>query len=135
MNAPLAARLPLEVLHDVGDVDRRPVDPRLDERAIEQTARRPDERTPRQILFVPRLLAHEHHARVTRAFAEHGLRPTLVELARGAARSDLPQLRQCRSRRDQRRGGIDDLLSLPHARPAVQAMCQAARGLSPALHL
>ena len=84
VDAPLAARLPLEVLDDVGDVDLRAVDPRLRERPIEQRAGRTDERMAAQILGVARLLADEHQRRRRRAFAEDGLRGALVEVACGA---------------------------------------------------
>ena len=47
VDAPLAARLPLEVLDDVGDVDRCAVDAGVLERAVEQLAGRADERMAR----------------------------------------------------------------------------------------
>ena len=40
VNPPLAARLPLEMLDDVGDVGRRPVDARGFQRAIEKLDRK-----------------------------------------------------------------------------------------------
>src|SRR4029078_6077448 len=42
VDAPLAARLPLEVLHHVGDIDELPVDPGLLEGAVERLARTAD---------------------------------------------------------------------------------------------
>src|SRR5438093_10521924 len=81
MNPALAARLPLEVLHDVGDVDRSAIDARSFERAIEQLACGADEWTPGEIFGVARLLAHQHQLGLTRAFAEDGLRAVLPQVA------------------------------------------------------
>src|ERR687887_611324 len=77
VDAPLAARLPLEVLDDVRDVGLPPVDPRLLERLVEDPAGRADERLPRLVLLVAGLLADEHHVRRPRALAEHCLRRVL----------------------------------------------------------
>src|SRR3954470_23659276 len=60
VNAPLAARLPLEMLHDVGDINDRAIDARIGERAIEEFAGRTDERVAAHVLGVPWLLADEH---------------------------------------------------------------------------
>ena len=60
VDAPLAARLPLEVLHDVGDVDGGAIDAGLRERAVEQLAGRADERMAGEIFRVARLLADQH---------------------------------------------------------------------------
>ena len=59
--AALAALLELEMLHRIGDVDARALDPRFGERPIEEPAGRPDERSAGAVLGIPRLLAHEHH--------------------------------------------------------------------------
>ena len=80
-SAPLAARLVLEVLHGVGDVDVRAVDARRLERAVEHLARGADEGAPGKILLVARLLADQHQGRIGRAFAEHGLGGVLVKVA------------------------------------------------------
>src|SRR5207248_7188824 len=82
VDAALAARLPLEVLDDVGHVDGRSIDARFTERAIEQLARRSDERVPAQVFVVPRLLADEHQLRFLRAFAEDRLRAAAPQIAR-----------------------------------------------------
>src|SRR6266850_6534614 len=52
VDAPLPARLPLEVLHHVGDVDVAAVDAGLGQRAVEQLAGGPDERTPGEVFLV-----------------------------------------------------------------------------------
>jgi hypothetical protein len=57
MEAPLAARPPLEVLHDVANEDALPVDPGLGEGRIQQTAGRSDERSTGEILAIAGLLA------------------------------------------------------------------------------
>src|SRR5216683_1715851 len=57
VNAPLAARLPLEVLHDVGDVDLGPVDAGLIECFVEKIARRSDEWPSLQVFLISGLLA------------------------------------------------------------------------------
>ena len=62
VDAPLAARLELEVLHRIGDVDGAPVDAGLLHRAIHDLPGRPDERTADHVLLVARLLADEQHA-------------------------------------------------------------------------
>src|SRR5207244_8109759 len=49
VNASLAARLPLEVLDDVGDEDRGAIDAGVLERAIEQLAGRSDEWMSREV--------------------------------------------------------------------------------------
>ena len=52
VDAPLAARLELEVLHSVGDVDRATVDARLLHCAVEELPGRPDERFAYQVFLV-----------------------------------------------------------------------------------
>src|SRR5690242_6512799 len=85
VNAPLPTRLPLEMLHDVGDVDDLPIDSRLLERAVEQLARRSHEGMAVQIFFVSWLLTDEHDLRALRTFAEDGLRRVLPQIAVAAA--------------------------------------------------
>src|ERR1051326_2721641 len=81
VDASLSARLPFEMLHDVRDVDARSIDARFVERLVEQCARRTDERTSGEILFVARLLADEHHRRRLLSFTEHGLRSGFPKIA------------------------------------------------------
>ena len=106
VNPPLAARLPLEVLHRVGDVGLTPIDTGFLEGAIEQLAGRPDERPATQVLVVARLLTDEHDPRVSLAFAEDGLGRALIEVTARAAGGGLPQsLERGPDRRNERRGG------------------------------
>ena len=87
MDAALAAGVPLEVLDGIRDVRRRAVDARLDERVVEDSPRRADERLAGPVLLVARLLADQHHLRSRRALAEHGLGPNFPEVAAATARS------------------------------------------------
>src|SRR5262249_45750385 len=92
----LAPRLPFEVLDRVRHVRVAALDAGRLERAIEQPARRADERPPRTIFLVARDLAHEHHARVARTFAEDRLRSSLpyqpAATARGRRSRGAPRM-------------------------------------------
>jgi hypothetical protein len=57
VQAALAAQLEFEMLNGVGDIYEPAIDPGFFERAVEQFASGPDERTPRDVLLVARLLA------------------------------------------------------------------------------
>ena len=94
MQSALAARLVLEVLDRVGDVDLRPVDAGRFERLIENLPCRADERAPGEILPVAWLLADEHHLRRSRAFAEHGLGSVAPQRTAPACRRVRAQVRQ-----------------------------------------
>ncbi len=85
VEAPLAARLVLEMLDGIGDVDSRALDAGRLERRIEDLAGGTDEGTPGQILLIARLLADQHHMSVGRTLAEYSLGRVLVEVAAGAA--------------------------------------------------
>src|SRR5207244_7210728 len=63
VHAALASRLPLEMLHRVGDVGLAPVDARVGEALVEDAASGTDERVPLAVFAVARLLAHDHDAR------------------------------------------------------------------------
>src|SRR3954447_21825256 len=82
VDPPLAARLPFEVLDDIGDVDGGAIDAGVDEGAIEQLAGRSDEGMAAQVFVVARLLADEHQLRPFPAFAKHRLRAAQPEVAR-----------------------------------------------------
>src|SRR5205085_5780207 len=86
VDAALAARLPLEVLHDVRDIDPPAIDPRIRERAIEKLACGADERATREVFLVARLLADEHQGGVAIALAEHRLGAPLPQRARATVR-------------------------------------------------
>src|SRR6185369_13341246 len=84
VDAPLAARCPLEVLDRVRDIERAPVEPGLAKRAVEQSTGRPHEGTPGKVLVVAGLLAHEHERRRFRPLTEHALGGVAVERAAAA---------------------------------------------------
>ena len=107
MNAPLAARFPLEVLHDIGDVNFAAIDASLLERSIENCTRRPHKRAAFKIFFVSRLLAHKHHVRSSRSFAEDSLCAAKPEIACFTASGDLAQLLEIRAWWDEFGGSID----------------------------
>src|SRR5688500_3963334 len=123
VDAPLAARLPLEVLDDVGDVRKSPVDLRLVEGPVEQLAGGTHERAALAILIVAGLLADEHDLGLLGAFAEDGLRPGLPEIARLAAlrrfakRRQTQSLRQIGGRGSLGLPGLGDVARLVEERP------------------
>src|SRR3954470_3149261 len=84
VDAPLAARLPLEVLDGVRHVGRRPVYPRQLESLVEDAPGGADEGSARLVLLIPRLLADEENPRFRRSLAEDGLRPRLPQGAAAA---------------------------------------------------
>ena len=63
VDAPFAARLPLEVFHNIGEIHTGAVDPGLVERAIEQLPGRTDERVAGDVFGVAGLLTNHHHRR------------------------------------------------------------------------
>src|SRR5690606_17293345 len=85
MNAPLAARLELEMLHRIGDVDLRAINFGLDEDFVEQPAGGTHERLAGGVFLVSRLLADEDHGRAGWSFSENSLGGVLVEVAAAAA--------------------------------------------------
>ena len=60
VDSSLAARLPVEVLHRIGQIDGCSIDAGLGERVIEHAACRPDKRVAGEIFVVAGLLADEH---------------------------------------------------------------------------
>ena len=82
-----AARLVLEVLHGVGDVERGPVEAGRFQCAVEHLAGGADKGAAQRILLVARLLADQHQGGIGRTFAEHGLGGVLVKVAARAALS------------------------------------------------
>src|SRR4051812_615678 len=94
VDAPLALRDPLEVLHHVGHVAERAIDARFRQRLVEQAPGRPDERLARQIFLVARLLADEHDLGLLRPRAEDRLRAAFVQIAAAAIFGRVAQLRQ-----------------------------------------
>jgi hypothetical protein len=86
VDATFAARLPLEVLHDVRHVSVAAVDPGFLQRTVEQPSGRPDERPAGDVLLVARLFAHQHEAGFLHSFAEHSLRAAAPQRTRLAVR-------------------------------------------------
>ncbi len=111
VEAPLAARLPLEVLHGVRDVDVAPIHAGTLERRVEHAPRGADERAASSILDVPGLLADEHDRGGRVPFAEDRLCGVLVEVARGARTRRARELHRVRARRHERerRRGVGHL--------------------------
>ena len=73
VQAALAARLEFEMLHRVGDVSAGPVEAGFFQCFVEYLSRRSNEWLAGEVFLVARLFADEHHRRIARAFAEHGL--------------------------------------------------------------
>src|SRR5919108_2255302 len=80
-----AARLMLEVLHSIGEIDGTTVDAGSCQCAVEDAAGGADEGAAGQILLVPGLFADEHHLSVGWTLAEHGLGSVAPERAPAAA--------------------------------------------------
>src|ERR671922_53641 len=116
VDAPLPARLPLEVLDDVRDVRERAVDAGLLERPVEQLPGRADERFAGLVLLIAGLLADEHRLRFRQSFAEDGLRPGLPEVARLASGSSVAERLQREPVGDERRCGVVEQALLRHLR-------------------
>ena len=84
VDAALASRLPLEVLHDVGDVDIVASDARLGQRLVEQSAGRSDEGMASRSSWSPGCSPTSIRRRRAGPFAEDGLRSGLPQVARPA---------------------------------------------------
>ena len=119
MDAPLAARLPFEVLDRVRDVGLVAVDPCFHERLVEELSRRPDKRLAREVFLVAGLFADEDHLSSGRALSEDRLRPSLPERAGLAAGRGLAKLRQRRPWWDERRSASVEL-ELAHGSGTTQ---------------
>src|SRR5690606_41292812 len=96
VDPPFAARLELEVLDRVGEVDPVPVDARLLDRPGEHPPGRPDERGALPVLLITGLFADEHERCIGRPGAEYGLGSVAVEGAPLAPARGLPQRGQAR---------------------------------------
>src|SRR5215204_4244691 len=84
MDSPLSAQRVAEMLDRIGQVDVVAGDARGRQRLVEDPAGRADERLTLDVLAIPRLLAHEHHAGTSRTLREHDLRGVLPEIAPSA---------------------------------------------------
>ncbi len=94
VNTAFAARLPFEMLHDIGYVRVGSVNACLLERLVEQSARRTHEGFAAQIFFISRLLANQDHPGAWAAFTEYRLRSALPQVAGLAAGGGLAELRE-----------------------------------------
>src|SRR5438270_8272621 len=77
----LALRLPLEMLDSVRDVDLGPIDSRGAQRFIQQPPRRTHKGFAFDVFPVARLLADEHHPRMSGTLAKDRLGAGLVQVA------------------------------------------------------
>ncbi len=94
MDAPLASRLPLEVLHDIRHVGETAIDASFFKRFVEELSCRSDKGLAFEIFVIAGLLADKHYAGFRFAFAKNGLRAFSPEIARLAALGDRADLRQ-----------------------------------------
>jgi hypothetical protein len=78
------ARLPVEVLDGVRQVDLVELQSCIEDRPAQQSARRPYERCTLLVLLVAGLLADEHHSRVLAATARDRLSRLFPQLAAAA---------------------------------------------------
>ena len=79
MDAALPARLPLEMLYHVGDVNLITINAGLFQRAIEHCPGGTDKRSSGEVFFVPWLLTHQHYSCRRRAFAGFTVDDALME--------------------------------------------------------
>src|SRR5205085_6925646 len=84
VDAPLAPRLPLEMLHGVGDIHLMARNARSVQRLVEHRAGGADKRRALTVFLVARLLADKHHACLVWTGAEDDLRGRFVEIAAAA---------------------------------------------------
>ena len=80
MNSAFAARLPFEMFHRVCDVNLRPIDSSVLERAIHDFASRTNEWFARHIFVIARLFANQHHRCALRPFAKDSLGPAFIQM-------------------------------------------------------
>jgi len=109
VDTPFPARLPLEVLDRVGDVNVLSIDSGFGQTLVEEPTSRADERMPLEILAIARLLADQQEPGARPALPENGLGRALPERAGAAAGGSSAKRRQGslarQGRRTDRRGG------------------------------
>ncbi len=96
MDSALAARLPLEMLHRIGEVNFFAIDPRFLQSAIHDFSGRSDERFSGHVFMIAGLLADQHDWRFFGSFAENGLGCAFVQVTGGAFLGGLAYSRQVR---------------------------------------
>lgn len=113
---------PFEVLDGIRHVDVVAVDTGCVQRAVEQLARRADERMAGFVFRVTGLFADEHHSSARRTFAENGLRPELEEIAAATTVGRRAKLRERRVRRNEVSGGAGWTRCFSRLRHAVRGL-------------
>ena len=91
MHPALPPRLPVEVLHNIREVDVVAWDAGFRKRSVQQRSGRSDEGTAAEILAIPGLLTDQHDRGVRQAFTEHGLCSFAPQFAGPATRSSFTQ--------------------------------------------
>lgn len=94
VQAARAARLPLEVLDRIGDVNPAAVDASRLQRLVQKPAGRADEGVALEVLLIARLFADHHERCGLRSFPEHRGRGVSVQRAAAAALRGIAQRRQ-----------------------------------------
>ena len=94
MNSALSSRLPLKMLHRIGDVHFLAINPGFFECLIHDFPCRSDEWFACDIFVITRLFADEHNRRALWAFSKHRLRGALVKMTRRAFARRLAHLVQ-----------------------------------------
>ena len=84
VNPAFAARLPFEVFHHVRDINLRPIDSGVLERAIHNLPSRTYEWFARDIFVIARLFANQHHRCALRTFAKDSLGRSFVQMTSSA---------------------------------------------------
>ncbi len=84
MNSTFAAGLPFEVFHRVRDVNLRPIDSSVFERAIHDFPSRTNEWFAGHIFVIARLFTHQYHRCALRTFAKDSLGRSFVQMTRSA---------------------------------------------------
>lgn len=103
MNAALASRLPLEVLHNIGDIYIVAVDSGSGQSLVQHRSCRANKRPALDIFFIARLFAYHHYPGVAAAFSKHSLRSQLPQIAGLAYCRSFAQILQAWPLRDKGR--------------------------------
>ena len=126
MDATLAARLRLEVLHCIRDVCSAAIDAGFFHAGVEQTARGSDKGTAGEILLIAGLLTDEQNRRRGATLSDDGLRGFAIEVATAALFGGSLQRRQIVPRGKKIGGGCLGIL-WRHIAYDAAAQMRAAR--------
>jgi hypothetical protein len=94
MQPPLPSFLKFEMFDYIGDIEIRPVDRSVDQRPIENAARRPHERVSLEIFVIPRLLPDQSDPGRLWPVTKNGLRRLEIKIAPLAASRGRAKMRQ-----------------------------------------